>query len=75
MRKASIISLDILRKRAASRLDQVTYLKARNMLPFLYRCLMDKEKPVRDSALQCIQNFGPQGELMFIEGLTKESNE
>ena len=59
MRKASIVSLDILRKRAASRLDQVTYLKARNLLPFLYRCLMDKDKQVRDSALQCIQNFGP----------------
>ena len=75
VRKAAIISLDILRSRAQNRTDQITYLKARNMLPFLYRCLTDKDKSVRNSALQCIQNFGPQGELMFIEGLTKESNE
>lgn len=45
------------------------------MLPFLYRCLTDREKIVRSSALQCIQNFGPQGELMLIEGVTKEHNE
>jgi HEAT repeat protein len=45
------------------------------MLPFLYRCLTDKDKSVRTSAIQSIQNFGPQGELMFIEGLTKEPNE
>lgn len=67
--------MDILRTRAHNRTDQITYLKARNMLPFLYRCLTDKDKSVRNSVLQCIQNFGPQGELMFIEGLTKESNE
>lgn len=68
-----MIALDILRKRCRS--DHVTYLKARNMLPFLYRSLLDKDKSVRTSAIQCIRNFGPQGELMFIEGLTKEPNE
>ena len=35
---------------------------------------MDKDKTVRNSALLAISNFGPQGELMFIEGVTKESN-
>lgn len=60
VRKASIISLDILRKKAAHhRADQVTYLKAKSLLPFLYRCLLDKDKGVRSSALLAIGNFGP----------------
>ena len=42
------------------------------LLPFFYRCLNDKDKSVRSCALLCIQNFGPQGELMFIEGVTKD---
>ena len=74
IRKASVVSLDILRKKSMSLSDQVTYLKAKNLLPFLYRCLMDKDKAVRNSALLGISNFGPQGELMFIEGVTKEQN-
>jgi len=72
VRKASLLSLDILHKKAQR--DQVTYLKARHLLPFFYRCLSDKEKSVRQCALLCIQNFGPQGELMFIEGVTKDKN-
>ena len=44
------------------------------MLPFLYRSLLDKDKAVRNSAILAITNFGPQGELMFIEGVTKEAN-
>ena len=74
IRKASVISLDILRKKSMSLQDQVTYLKAKNLLPFFYRCLTDKDKQVRNSALLGISNFGPQGELMFIEGVTKEQN-
>ena len=55
----AITSLDILRKKAARFPDQVTYLKAKSLLPFLYRCLLDKDKAVRSSALLAIQNFGP----------------
>ena len=50
----------------------ITYLRAKNLLPFFYRCLFDKDKSVRQSALISIKNFGPQGELLFIEGVTKE---
>ena len=70
VRKSSLLSLDILHKKVPN--DSVTYLKARHLLPFFYRCLSDKDAGVRASALLCIQNFGPQGELMFIEGLTKD---
>ena len=66
--------MDILRKKATHNTDQVTYLKAKSLLPFLYRSLLDKDKTVRNSALLAISNFGPQGELMFIEGVTKEAN-
>ena len=66
------MSLDILHKKVIN--DSVTYLKARHLLPFFYRCLSDKDKQVRSCALLCIQNFGPQGELMFIEGLTKDKS-
>mmetsp|Transcript_45070 Transcript_45070/g.59768 ORF Transcript_45070/g.59768 Transcript_45070/m.59768 type:complete len:180 (+) Transcript_45070:2060-2599(+) len=74
IRKAAIMSLDILRKKAVHSTDQVTYLKAKSMLPFLYNCLLDRDRSVRNSALLAIANFGPQGELMFIEGVTKEAN-
>ena len=57
VRKASLLSLDILHKKSPN--DQVTYLKARHLLPFFYRCLSDKDKQVRNCALLCIQNFGP----------------
>jgi hypothetical protein len=77
-RKAALISLDILRKKAIeesqSSEPKITYLRARHLLPFFYRCLSDKDKDVRTCALVSIQNFGPQGELLFIEGVTKEQN-
>ena len=74
IRKAAITSLDILRKKNQHSNDQVTYLKAKSLMPFLYRSLLDKDKAVRNCALLAISNFGPQGELMFIEGVTKEAN-
>jgi hypothetical protein len=54
-RKAALISLDILRKKAldesGSGEPQITYLRARNLLPFFYKCLSDRDKAVRSSAL------------------------
>jgi predicted protein tyrosine phosphatase len=72
MRKASLICLDILRQKSSSRQDPVTYLKAKNLLPFLYKFLLDKDVGVRNCAILGISNFGPQGELLFIEGVTRE---
>ena len=72
------MSLDILRKKATedsgSAEPQIPYLRARSLLPFFYNSLSDKSQQVRSSALLAIQNFGPQGELLFIEGVTKEEN-
>lgn len=71
VRKAALLSLDVLHKNA---LDTVTYLRPRHLLPFFYQCLNDPERSVRSAALGCIRSFGPQGELIFIEGLTKDKN-
>ena len=51
-----------------------TYLQPKNLLPFFYKCLADKSPQVRECALLCIKNFGAHGELLFIEGVSKESN-
>jgi hypothetical protein len=52
VRKSSLLSLDILHKKTPN--ESVTYLKARHLLPFFYRCLSDKDKQVRSCALLCI---------------------
>ena len=51
-----------------------TYLQPKNLLPFFYKCLADKSAQVRECALLCIKNFGAHGELLFIEGVSKENN-
>lgn len=54
--------------------SQITYLRPKYLLPFFYKSISDKSKSVRQSAVLSIQNFGPQGELMLIEGVTKDKN-
>lgn len=51
-----------------------TYLQPKNLLPFFYKSLSDRAATVRECALLCIKNFGAHGELLFIEGVSKESN-
>ena len=51
-----------------------TYLQPKNLMPFFYQCLRDKSPLVRESAVLCIKNFGAHGELLFIEGVSKEPN-
>ena len=51
-----------------------TYLQPKNLLPFFYQCLNDKSAAVRECAVLCIKNFGAHGELMFIEGISKEAS-
>lgn len=51
-----------------------TYLLPSNLMPFFYQCLQDKAEIVRESAILCIKNFGAHGELMFIEGVSKDPN-
>jgi len=71
VRKGVLISLDKLRVAAK---DMITYLKPRHLLPFFYQFLADPDNGVRKCAILCIRNFGAQGELLFIEGVTKDKN-
>ena len=52
--------------------NNITYLKPRHILPFFYYFLQDSSLKIRKMAMRSIFAFGPQGELIFIEGLTKD---
>ncbi len=44
------------------------------MIPFYYDKLKDKDTNIQSYAINCIKALGPQGELIFIEGFTKDPN-
>eukprot|EP00742_Colponemidia_sp_Colp-10_P013942 GILJ01015785.1.p1 GENE.GILJ01015785.1~~GILJ01015785.1.p1 ORF type:complete len:1102 (+),score=158.76 GILJ01015785.1:87-3392(+) len=71
VRKTSIAVATSLGRRAK---EKVPYLKVRHLLPFLYQFLKDKDVGVREVAAESIASFGSQGELILIEGLTKDVN-
>lgn len=52
----------------------VIYLSSKNLIPFYYEKLKDKDTEIQNYAIFCIKSFGPQGELIFIEGLMKDPN-
>jgi len=72
VRKACLITLERLRMK--SQANNITYLKSKNILPLFYYFLQDPAQEMRTMALQSIYSFGPQGELMLIEGLAKDKN-
>ncbi|EGR34180.1 HEAT repeat protein [Ichthyophthirius multifiliis] len=72
VRKACLQTLEVLRNRAQD--SNITYLKSRNVLPLFYFFLQDSSSEIRKIAIESIQSYGPQAELMFIEGLTKDKN-
>ena len=71
VRKSCLVSLSKLRVQAAR---VITYLKSRSLMPFMYQFLADVDCGVRQCAAEGIRGFGPQGELLFIEGATKDTN-
>ncbi len=71
VRKACLVSLSKLRVQASR---AISYLKSRSLLPFMYQFLADVDHGVRQCAVAGIRGFGPQGELLFIEGATKDTN-
>ena len=46
-------------------------LQMKKMLPFYYLFLDDPSSRIRGLAAESILSFGPQAELLFIEGMTK----
>lgn len=71
VRRESLMAIHALQERARG---AVTYLKPRGVLPLYFKFLRDSDKDVRDTALGCIVAAGPQGQLVLIEGLTKDEN-
>ena len=50
------------------------YLTEKNLIPLFYDKLKDKEFEIQKYAIDCILEFGPKGELIFIEGLLKDKS-
>lgn len=71
IRKASLFSLKTLHTKSKGK---ITYLKTINILPIYYKCLQDKDPEIQSLAISAIKELGPQGEIVFKEGLTKDSN-
>ena len=49
-------------------------LSEKNLIPIFYENLKDKEFEIQKYAIDCILEFGPTGELIFIEGLLKDKS-
>ena len=71
VRKACIFTIHELASRAN---ESITYLKKKNLIPFYYDKLKDKDLNIQGYAINCLKSLGPEGELVFIEGFTKDNN-
>ena len=71
VRKACIFTIHELAERAQ---ENIIYLKKRNIIPFYYEKLKDKDINIQGYAINCIKSLGAEGELIFIEGFTKDTN-
>ena len=71
VRKACIFTIHELAERAQ---ENITYLKKKNIIPFYYEKLKDKDINIQGYAINCIKSLGAEGELIFIEGFTKDNN-
>lgn len=49
-------------------------MKKKNIIPFYYEKLKDKDINIQGYAINCIKSLGAEGELIFIEGFTKDRN-
>ena len=54
--------------------NKYIYLTEKNIIPLFYEKLKDKEFKIQKYAIDCILEFGPKGELIFMEGLLKDKN-
>jgi len=54
--------------------NKYIYLTEKNIIPLFYEKLKDKEFKIQKYAIDCILEFGPKGELIFLEGLLKDKS-
>ena len=54
--------------------DKYIYLTEKNIIPLFYEKLKDKEFQIQKYAIDCLLEYGPKGELIFLEGLLKDKS-
>ena len=54
--------------------NKYIYLTEKNIIPLFYEKLKDKEFKIQKYAIDCLLEFGPKGELIFLEGLLKDKS-
>jgi hypothetical protein len=64
VRALCLETLNHLRIRAKG--ENITYLKAKNILPLFYFYLEDASPKLREIAVEAILSFGSHAELIFI---------
>ena len=52
--------------------NKYIYLTEKNIIPLFYEKLKDKEFKIQKYAIDSLLEFGPKGELIFLEGLLKD---
>ena len=55
--------------------ERINYLQTRHVLPFFYKYLNDKDPEIQALAIYTIKSFGSLGEVLFSEGISKDSNQ
>ena len=74
IKKNCLISINKLYNKSKEKKINIIYFNENNIIPFFYNKLKDKEIFIQNYAKNFIKNFGPKGELIFIEGLLNEKN-
>jgi len=74
IKKNCLISINKLYNKSKEKKINIIYFNENNIIPFFYNKLKDKEIFIQNYSKNFIKNFGPKGELIFIEGLINEKN-
>lgn len=71
VRYSAICSINAVSQKAN---EGINYLKRKNLIPYYYDKMKDKDTAIQQYATNCLKIFGPQAELIFIEGLLNDPN-
>ena len=69
VRKSSLLSLQTLYNNSKG---NITYLKDCNIIPFFQTAMKDKDPEIQYLSVQFFKSLGPQGDIIFIDGLTQD---
>ena len=72
IRKAAIFTIKALSDRTEDKVP--TYLKKKNIIPFYYDKLKDRDIHIQKFAIACISQLGEVGEMVLVEGYLNDPN-